>query len=82
MCGPVMLEASYKYSLLNSQVVRHFWERNDIKGALNALRKLPDHSVSIYCNFFHNSLVPNIIFDKFSDVFLKFISSFRYKLML
>lgn len=43
-----MLEASYKYSLLNSQVVRHYWGRNDIKGALNALRKLPDHSVSIY----------------------------------
>ncbi|KAE9595010.1 putative transcription factor WD40-like family [Lupinus albus] len=27
------------------QVVRHFWERSDIKGAINALRKLPDHSV-------------------------------------
>ncbi|OIV96138.1 hypothetical protein TanjilG_13070 [Lupinus angustifolius] len=27
------------------QVVRHFWERGDIKGAINALRKLPDHSV-------------------------------------
>ncbi|GAV59255.1 WD40 domain-containing protein/Katanin_con80 domain-containing protein [Cephalotus follicularis] len=27
------------------QVVRHFWERNDLKGAINALRKLPDQSV-------------------------------------
>ncbi|CAN4083996.1 unnamed protein product [Withania somnifera] len=26
-------------------VVRHFWERNDIRGAINALKKLPDHSV-------------------------------------
>ncbi|RZB82658.1 Katanin p80 WD40 repeat-containing subunit B1-like isoform B [Glycine soja] len=31
--------------LTKLQVVRHFWERNDIKGATNALRKLPDHSV-------------------------------------
>ncbi|KAL0535092.1 hypothetical protein IC582_029412 [Cucumis melo] len=27
------------------QVVRHFWERNDMKGAINAMTKLPDHSV-------------------------------------
>ncbi|KAH7568971.1 hypothetical protein JRO89_XS06G0082600 [Xanthoceras sorbifolium] len=27
------------------QVVRHFWERNDVKGAIGAMRKLPDHSV-------------------------------------
>ncbi|RDX71931.1 Katanin p80 WD40 repeat-containing subunit B1-like protein, partial [Mucuna pruriens] len=26
-------------------VVRHFWERNDSKGAISALRKLPDQSV-------------------------------------
>ncbi|GAY34411.1 hypothetical protein CUMW_011290 [Citrus unshiu] len=31
--------------LTKLQVVRHFWERNDIKGGINALRKLPDHSV-------------------------------------
>lgn len=35
---------------VNSQVVRHFWERNDTKGAISALRKLPDHSVGIYWN--------------------------------
>ncbi|KAK9936301.1 hypothetical protein M0R45_013149 [Rubus argutus] len=31
--------------LTKLQVVRHFWERNDIKGAISAIRKLPDHSV-------------------------------------
>lgn len=30
------------------QVVRHFWERNDIKGAIDAVKKFLDHSVSIY----------------------------------
>lgn len=28
------------------QMVRHLWERNDVKDAIIALRKLPDHSVS------------------------------------
>ncbi|XVE51275.1 hypothetical protein DITRI_Ditri02bG0026800 [Diplodiscus trichospermus] len=31
--------------LTKLQVVRHFWEKNDVKGAIGALRKLPDHSV-------------------------------------
>ncbi|KAL6206934.1 hypothetical protein ACLB2K_024179 [Fragaria x ananassa] len=31
--------------LTKLQVVRHFWERNDIKGAVTAIRKLPDHAV-------------------------------------
>lgn len=31
--------------LTKLQVVRHFWERNDTKGAISAMRKLPDHSV-------------------------------------
>ncbi|XWS15690.1 hypothetical protein CRYUN_Cryun34aG0023400 [Craigia yunnanensis] len=31
--------------LTKLQAVRHFWEKNDIKGAIGALRKLPDHSV-------------------------------------
>lgn len=30
------------------QVVRHFWEQNDIKGAIDAVKKFPDHSVSTY----------------------------------
>lgn len=38
----------YRRFIVNLQVVRHFWERNDIKGAINALLKLPDHSVGIY----------------------------------
>jgi katanin p80 WD40 repeat-containing subunit B1 len=32
--------------LTKLQIVRHFWERSDIKGAIAALRKLSDHSVS------------------------------------
>lgn len=31
----------------NMQIVRHFWERSDVKGAIGALRKLTDQSVSI-----------------------------------
>lgn len=33
-------------------MVRHFWERNDIKGAISAIRKLPDHSVGIFLDEF------------------------------
>ncbi|KAK6917490.1 Katanin p80 subunit, C-terminal, partial [Dillenia turbinata] len=33
--------------LTKLQVARHFWERIDIKGALNAITKLPDHSVQV-----------------------------------
>ncbi|KAE8724239.1 Transducin/WD40 repeat-like superfamily protein isoform 5 [Hibiscus syriacus] len=31
--------------LTKLQVVRHFWEKTDIKGSIGALWKLPDHSV-------------------------------------
>ncbi|PIA29541.1 hypothetical protein AQUCO_05900045v1 [Aquilegia coerulea] len=31
--------------LAKLQVVRYFWQRNDVKGGLNAVGKLPDHSV-------------------------------------
>ncbi|KAL0856873.1 hypothetical protein Bca101_062027 [Brassica carinata] len=31
--------------LTKLQIVRHFWERSDIKGAIMALKKLSDHSV-------------------------------------
>ncbi|CAH9112258.1 unnamed protein product [Cuscuta epithymum] len=31
--------------LTKLQVVRHFWQQNDIKGAINALKKLPNQSV-------------------------------------
>ncbi|XP_028106307.1 katanin p80 WD40 repeat-containing subunit B1 homolog isoform X2 [Camellia sinensis] len=31
--------------LTKLQLLRHFWDRNDINGAIDAVRKLPDHSV-------------------------------------
>ncbi|XP_065877402.1 katanin p80 WD40 repeat-containing subunit B1 homolog KTN80.2-like isoform X2 [Euphorbia lathyris] len=37
--------STLKSRLTKLQVIQHFWVRNDIKGAINALRKLPDHSV-------------------------------------
>ncbi|KAM0943946.1 putative transcription factor WD40-like family [Dioscorea sansibarensis] len=36
-----------KSRLTKLQVVRHFWEQNGIKGAINAVVKLPDHSVQV-----------------------------------
>lgn len=36
-----------KSRLTKLQVVRHFWERNGIKGAIDAVVKLPDHSVQV-----------------------------------
>ncbi|KAH6790579.1 hypothetical protein C2S51_005585 [Perilla frutescens var. frutescens] len=40
-----VLLSTFRSRLTKLQVVRHFWERNDVKGAINAVRKLPDHSV-------------------------------------
>ncbi|KAL3522217.1 hypothetical protein ACH5RR_015051 [Cinchona calisaya] len=40
-----VLLSTLRSRLTKLQVVRHFWERNDVKGAINAMRKLPDHSV-------------------------------------
>lgn len=40
-----VLLSAFRSRLTKLQVVRHFWERSDIRGAINALRKLPDHSV-------------------------------------
>ncbi|XP_043808482.1 katanin p80 WD40 repeat-containing subunit B1 homolog KTN80.1 isoform X3 [Manihot esculenta] len=37
--------STLKSRLTKLQVVRHFWEQNDIKGAINGLRKLQDPSV-------------------------------------
>ncbi|XP_068639728.1 katanin p80 WD40 repeat-containing subunit B1 homolog KTN80.4-like [Aristolochia californica] len=31
--------------LTKLQVVRQFWERNDVKGSINAVKRLPDHAV-------------------------------------
>ncbi|XP_050204159.1 katanin p80 WD40 repeat-containing subunit B1 homolog KTN80.3-like [Mercurialis annua] len=40
-----VLLVTLKSRLTKIQVVRHFWDQNDSKGAINALRKLRDHSV-------------------------------------
>ncbi|KAL0305764.1 UNVERIFIED_CONTAM: Katanin p80 WD40 repeat-containing subunit B1 [Sesamum radiatum] len=40
-----VLLSTFRSRLTKLQVVRHFWERNDVKGAINAVKKLPDHSV-------------------------------------
>nr|XP_027111721.1 katanin p80 WD40 repeat-containing subunit B1 homolog isoform X3 [Coffea arabica] len=40
-----VLLSTFRSRLTKLQVVRHFWERNDVKGAINAMMKLPDHSV-------------------------------------
>ncbi|GFZ03103.1 transducin/WD40 repeat-like superfamily protein [Actinidia rufa] len=37
--------SSLRSRLTKLQVVRHFWQRSDMKGAIDAVRKLPDHSV-------------------------------------
>ncbi|KAJ7968490.1 Katanin p80 WD40 repeat-containing subunit B1-like [Quillaja saponaria] len=42
---PQFSGSTLRSRLTKLQVVRHFWYRNDIKGAISALRKLPDHSV-------------------------------------
>ncbi|VFQ89528.1 unnamed protein product [Cuscuta campestris] len=39
------LLSTLRSRLTKLQVVRHFWEKNDIKGAFNALKKLPDQAV-------------------------------------
>ncbi|KAK4770769.1 hypothetical protein SAY87_031301 [Trapa incisa] len=43
-CHEVFL-STLRSRLTKLQVIRHFFERNDMKGAINAMRKLPDHSV-------------------------------------
>ncbi|KAK6797557.1 hypothetical protein RDI58_005259 [Solanum bulbocastanum] len=40
-----VLLSTFRSRLTKQQVVRHYWERNDIRGAFEALRKLSDHSV-------------------------------------
>ncbi|KAG4959960.1 hypothetical protein JHK87_036593 [Glycine soja] len=39
------LQGYRKKGSSSPKVVQHFWERNDAKGAISALRKLPDQSV-------------------------------------
>ncbi|GER36479.1 katanin p80 WD40 repeat-containing subunit B1 homolog [Striga asiatica] len=40
-----VLLSTFRSRLTKLQVVRHFWGRKDVKGAISAVRKLPDHSV-------------------------------------
>ncbi|XP_075496281.1 LOW QUALITY PROTEIN: katanin p80 WD40 repeat-containing subunit B1 homolog KTN80.1-like [Primulina tabacum] len=39
------LLSSFRSRLTKLQMVRHFWERNDVKGAINAVTKFPDNSL-------------------------------------
>jgi hypothetical protein len=40
---------------LGLQVVRQFWTKNDAKGAVEAMKKMTDHSVMIFTSglYFH-----------------------------
>ncbi|XP_074269920.1 katanin p80 WD40 repeat-containing subunit B1 homolog KTN80.1-like isoform X2 [Silene latifolia] len=40
-----VLLSGLRSRLTKLQMIRHLWERNDVKGAITALRKLPDQSV-------------------------------------
>lgn len=40
-----VLLSGLRSRLTKLQVVRHFWERNDVKGSIDAMRRLPDPSV-------------------------------------
>ncbi|KAL4563163.1 hypothetical protein LXL04_027198 [Taraxacum kok-saghyz] len=52
--------------LTKLQVVRHFWEGNDTRGAINALRKLPDHAVQ--------ADVMNILMERMESITLDLFS--------
>ncbi|KAK3028512.1 hypothetical protein RJ639_038580, partial [Escallonia herrerae] len=62
-----VLLSTLRSRLTKLQVVRHFWERNDIKGAMNAMRKLPDHSVGVCQRIFQ---VCSLFCSLKSDLFL------------
>lgn len=56
-----MLEVSYSLSIF-SQMIRRCWDRNDIKGAINALLRMSDHAVSNLC-LSHKCYVFKSVFD-------------------
>ena len=35
------------------QIIRRFWTKNDLKGAVEAMAKMADHSVGISFKMFH-----------------------------
>ncbi|CAN1854301.1 Katanin p80 WD40 repeat-containing subunit B1 homolog KTN80.2, partial [Linum perenne] len=63
--------STLKSRLTKLQVIRHFWERNDIKGAINALRRLPNHSVGIDVQ----ADVISVLIDKIEIITLDLCSS-------
>ncbi|CAN0852826.1 Katanin p80 WD40 repeat-containing subunit B1 homolog KTN80.2 [Linum grandiflorum] len=63
--------STLKSRLTKLQVIRHFWERNDIKGAINALRRLPNHSVGIDVQ----ADVISVLIDKMEIITLDLCSS-------
>nr|XP_043624562.1 katanin p80 WD40 repeat-containing subunit B1 homolog KTN80.1-like isoform X2 [Erigeron canadensis] len=40
-----LFTSTLRSRLTKLQVVRNFWQQNDLRGAINALQKLPDHAV-------------------------------------
>ncbi|KAI7734049.1 hypothetical protein M8C21_015029 [Ambrosia artemisiifolia] len=59
--------SSLRARLTKLQVVRHFWGQNDTKGAINALRKLPDHAVQ--------ADVVNVLMERMESLTLDHFSS-------
>ncbi|CAH1448420.1 unnamed protein product [Lactuca virosa] len=64
--------SSLRSRLTKLQVVRHFWEHNDTKGAIDALRKLPDNAVSIYCMV--QADVVNVLMERMDSLTLDLFS--------
>ncbi|CAL1372716.1 unnamed protein product [Linum trigynum] len=63
--------STLKSRLTKLQVIRHFWEQSDFKGAINAMRRLPDHSVGIDVQ----ADVVGVLVDKIEIITLDLFSS-------
>ncbi|XP_022036192.1 katanin p80 WD40 repeat-containing subunit B1 homolog isoform X2 [Helianthus annuus] len=64
--------SSLRARLTKLQVVRHFWGQNDTKGAINALRKLPDHAPTV---FQVQADVVNVLMERMESLTLDHFSS-------
>nr|XP_043619246.1 katanin p80 WD40 repeat-containing subunit B1 homolog KTN80.1-like [Erigeron canadensis] len=60
--------SSLRSRLTKLQVVRHFFGQNDMKGAINALRKLPDHAVQADVVSIMMEKLDSLTLDVFSDL--------------
>lgn len=49
-CSCLSSEESLSPVFLSCQVVRRFWNKNDMKGAIEAMKKMTDESVSAFIN--------------------------------